>query len=114
MHTDITWTDQAWERFKEVGIHNAEIRAYYGDAIADEHEAEFLRTFQRITFAAGPVNVQQDGQGFYITTPYIVIGLVWSVDSDDRRRQRLARVGFHYDAENTTGWPATGHWSAHS
>lgn len=112
MRTDITWTTAAWERFKEVGVHNAELRAYFGDAIADEHEAEFLRTFARVTFAAGPVNVQKDGDGFYITRPTIVIGLVWSPDSDETL---LRRIGYaHWTEPIPADWPRTGRWSAHS
>lgn len=116
MHTDITWTDGAWDNWRDVQQKHANLRAYFGDSLADEHEAEFLRTFTRLTFAAGPINVQADGHGFYVTTPTIVFGLVWTPDSDETMARRLSRppVLFTGEADIPADWPRTGRWSAHS
>lgn len=114
MHTDITWTDAAWEAWKAKRAHCAEIGAYFGEPIAREHLHELQDRFIQTTFAAGPVNVQTDGDGFLISTPHIVIGLVWTPDTDEQRKRRLAGFGMHYDNENTDDWPRTGRWSAHS
>jgi hypothetical protein len=112
--TEITWTDTAWENFKDTLRKFDLLRAYYGDRLADEHEAEFYRTLQRVTFAAGPVNIQPDGHGFYISFSGFVCGLVWTPDNDARMRERLR--GIHGDVEGPVpaDWPRTGHWSAHS
>lgn len=119
IHTDITWTDAGWEQFKKTEQRHANIRAYYGDPLADEHEAEFLRALLRVTLAAGPVNIQPDGDGFFITTPHIVIGLVWTPDTDEKMAGRLTEALDRFgpgmiDEMNIDHWPRTGHWSAHS
>lgn len=114
MRTDITWTDTAWQAWKDRRDHCADIAAYFGEPFGREHLHELQDRFISVTFAAGPCNVQVDGDGFLISTPHIVIGLVWTPDDDAQRKQRLAGHGFHYDNENTEGWPTTGHWSAHS
>jgi hypothetical protein len=106
--TWVTWTEAAWERFKAVEQRHADIYAYFGKQLADEHEAQFLRLFARLTFAAGPVNVQTDGEdSFLIITPHIVCGLIWTPDSDTKMQ---TRIGTNIDPT----WPRTGQWSAHS
>lgn len=114
MRTDITWTDDALKHFEDVRSSFELLRMYYGPALADEHEAEFLRTFVRVTFAAGPVRVAKDGDGFYITTPHIVIGLVWTPDTDDRLVARVAESCGITPVAVDDDFPRTGHWSAHS
>ncbi len=115
MKTEITWTAAAWEQFKDVRQKFANLAAYYGDALAMEHGYQFFSTFERVTFAAGPVNVQADGSGFLITTPHITIGLVWTPDSDERMRQRLSDpIGLAIGQPLDPSWPRTGTWSAHS
>lgn len=116
MKTDITWTDSGWENYKDALRKFDLLRAYYGDTIADEHEAEFHRTFQRVTFAAGPVNIQADGHGFYIITfSGFVCGLVWTPDSDEMLLRRLGE-NWQQNAPDPVpaDWPRTGRWSAHS
>lgn len=114
MHTDITWTDAAWEHWGAVRDRCRMMGAYYGDALRHEHEAELLDTFTRVTFAAGPVNVDKDGDGFYITTPHIVIGLVWTPDTDARMTKRIAEATGITPVAFDSDWPRTGRWSAHS
>lgn len=112
MKTEITWTDEAWDLFGEARNRARMMGAYYGDALYHEHMAELLSTFAQVTFAAGPVNVQRDGDGFYITTPHIVIGLVWSPDRDEEMLRRISPRGDF--TEIASDWPRTGRWSAHS
>lgn len=118
MHTNITWTDTAWEHWGAVRDRIRMIRSWFGDPIADAHEANLLDTFANVTFAAGPVNIQKDGDGFYITTPTIVIGLIWTPDNDqtmlDRLGARCAEFAAGNDGWIPGDWPRTGRWSAHS
>ncbi len=116
MHTDITWTDSAWEQWKAKRADCADIAAYFGEQLGREHLHELQDRFIQTTFAAGPVNVQTDGDGFYITTPHIVIGLVWTPDSDAELLRRIDhdRVGGRWMDAVPDAWPRTGRWSAHS
>lgn len=111
MRTDITWTDGAWEHWGAVRDRARMIGFNFGPALGHEHMAELLESFARVTFAAGPVNVQKDGDGFYITTPRMVIGLVWTPDSDATMRKRIGQAP---DETIQPDWPRTGRWSAHS
>ena len=114
MRTEIQWTDDAWAHWKACNDHARNLRAHFGDGVGLEARAGLLSAFTDVTFAAGPVNIQKDGEGFYITTPHIVIGLVWTPDTDE---QMLRKVGPHIGWNEITidpSWPRTGTWSAHS
>lgn len=114
IHTDISWTEAAWERFKAVEVEFGRMAAYYGDQLAEQHQAEFLRTLSRVTFSAGQVEIHADGTGFLIFTPYITIGLVWTPDSDAKMTKRVEQATGITVVAFDDDWPRTGTWSAHS
>lgn len=114
MRTDITWTDGAWARYQEVVSDCYRIGDYYGVELQQAHLCEFLGAIARLAFAAGPVNIQTDGDGFLLVQNQtgFVVGLVWTPDSDEAMLRRL-RPAWR-DETIRSDWPRTGRWSAHS
>lgn len=115
METSITWTDDAWEHYKACTARTAELTSHYGGATGYEYAANFHTQLQNVTFAAGPVHIGKDGEGFIISTRHIVIGLIWTPDTNGKMIDRLRANGVPLTRnEIWPNWPRTGTWSAHS
>lgn len=114
VHSDVTWTSEAWDQRATMMNNIYRVENYYGQGVENEMLRSVAQCFLTL-FSSGPTRAVKDGDGLLFFTPYITIGMVWSPDSDAAMKRRLARYGHHYtDDEFRAEWPRTGEWSLHS
>lgn len=117
IHTDLTWTPEAWDKYHEIGAQIELVRAYFGDAVANEMYHSFAVSILSL-LASGPARISTafDFDGLYISTRYITMGLVFHKDSVEGMLRRINRLGRHNLTvdEVRPDWPRTGAWGMHS
>lgn len=109
VHTDVTWTPEAWDQRAEMMKRVSIIEMSYGSAAGNHAYANIAQCFLHL-LSMGPTKVYKDHDGLLFVSPYITIGMVWFPDSDQKM---AARIGWPAD-EIRPDWPRTGEWSLHS
>lgn len=114
IHTDVTWTPEAWDQYQVMRARAAKIGDHWGPALGDRAIASLGLCIMHV-LASGPTTVYKDGNGLLFQTPYIVMGMVFHSDSAEKMAKRL---GMHHTADEIEACfgyaPPSGEWSLHS
>lgn len=112
IHTEIRWSADAYDRWKELRSKAYSIGAAWGPNEGDRAMLSLLSALASLV-ASGPVTAHRDSDGLLFVTEHIMMGLVFHQDSDERIADR---TGYGVDEVRTVPatFPRPGTWSLHS
>jgi hypothetical protein len=117
IHTDLTWTPEAWDQFQAIRDQAHKINANWGEGLGNRAHASIGHCLSHV-LASGPTRVSKafDYDGLLIVTPYITMGMVFHADSAEYM-SALLLPGKHTPDEIRACFsfaPPSGEWSLHS
>lgn len=116
IHTDLTWTPEAWDTFQDIRNKAYNIGQHWGQPLGDRAIASVGICIMQ-TLASGPSHVYRDSpDGLLIVTPYITMGMIFHRDSAEYMSALL--LPNHYAPEEIEACfkiaPPSGEWQLHS
>lgn len=115
IHTDLTWTREAWDQFCEIRSRAHAIGQNWGEQLGNRAHASIGHCLSHV-LASGPTKVFKDDDGLLFVTPHITMGMVFHRDSADYM-SALLLPGRHTPDEIAACFsfaPPSGEWSLHS
>lgn len=116
IHTDLTWTPEAWDTFQEIRARAFQIGQNWGQTLGDRAISSIGTCIMHV-LASGPTRVFRDGpDSLLFQTPYITMGMVFHRDSAEYMSACLSRIGASPDEIEACFniAPPSGEWSLHS